>query len=287
MRLSISSSNEVFMVSTADDPQERLAFFRPASLSGTEVMAAYDSSRRWHVFHERYAFCVCRKAAAGVRYRGQDEQVYDGSVVVREPGETHCNTFIAKPAEFKVLFVEPSIIADAARELGQLGGFHFPPIAIKNDPCLFRVLYRLCASIEAKRGGLEQQSLFAATLVEFARHTERKPEVPEVKNGKLAVARAMAFLRQWFDLPVTLDELALVSGLSRFRLVHAFTKETGLSPHAYQVHVRVERARALLQRGIAPAVVAATMGFADQSHFTRHFKRIMHVTPTQYTRMIR
>ena len=275
------------MVSTADDPQERLAFFRSASLSGTELMAAYDSSRRWHVFHERYAFGVCHKAAAGVRYRGQDEQVYDGSVVVREPGETHCNTFVAKPAEFKVLFVEPSIIADAARELGQRGGFHFPPIAIKNDPYLFGVLYRLCASIEAKCGGLEQQSLFAATLVEFARHTERKPEVPEVKNGKLAVARAMACLRQRFDQPVTLDELALVSGLSRFRLVHAFTKETGLSPHAYHVHVRVERARALLQRGIAPAVVAATMGFADQSHFTRHFKKIMHITPTQYTRMIR
>lgn len=270
-----------------NDPPERLAFVRPASLPGTELMAAYDSSRRWHIFHERYAFGVCCKAAAGVRYRGQDDQVYDGSVTVREPGETHYNTFIAKPAEFKMLFVESNIIAEAARELGQRGGFHFPPIAIKNDPDLFRALYRSCASIEAKRGSLEQQSLLAAALVELARHTERKPRGPEVKNSKLAVARAMANLRQRYNLPVTLDALALVSGLSRFRLVHAFTKEAGLSPHAYQVHVRVERARALLQRGIAPAVVAATMGFADQSHFTRHFKRIMHITPTQYARMVR
>lgn len=267
--------------------EERLAFVRPASLPGTELLAAYQSSRRWHVFHERYSFCVCRKAAAGVRYRGQDEQVYDGSVVVREPGETHYNTFVAKPAEFKTLFVEPAIIADAARELGQRGSFHFPPLAIKDDPYLFRVLDRLCASIEAKRGGLEHQSLFAATLVELARHTERKLQVPEVRNGKLAVARAMAYLRERFDQSVTLDELARVSRLSRFHLVHAFTREAGLSPHAYQVHVRVERSRALLQRGIAPAVVAATMGFADQSHFTRHFKSIMHVTPTLYARTTR
>lgn len=270
-----------------DDPQERLAFVRPASLPGTELMAAYDSSRRWHVFHERYAFGVCCKGAAGVRYRGQDDQVHDGSVVVREPGETHYNTFVAKPADFKMLFVEPSVIAEAARELGQRGGFHFPPIAIKNDPNLFRLLYRLCASIEAKRGSLEQQSLFAATVVELARHTERRPEPPEVKNGNPAVARAMAYLRQRYELPVTLGELASVSGLSRFRVVHAFTEEAGLSPHAYQVHIRVERARSLLQRGIAPAVVAATVGFADQSHLTRHFKRVMHVTPTQYARMVR
>jgi AraC-like DNA-binding protein len=266
--------------------EERLAFVRPASLPGTELMAAYDSSRRWHVFHERYAFVACRKAAAGVRYRGQDELIYNGSVVVREPGETHYNTFVAKPAEFKMLFVEPSVVADAARELGQ-GSFHFHPMAIKNDPYLFRVLYRLCTAIEAQRGALEQQSLFAATLAELARHTERKPEVHEAKNGKLAVARAKAYLRERYDQPVTLDDLALESGLSRFRLVHAFTKEAGLSPHAYQVHVRVERARALLQRGIAPAVVAASMGFADQSHLTRHFKRIMHITPTQYARTLR
>jgi AraC-like DNA-binding protein len=267
--------------------QERLAFARAASVSGMEVMAAYQSSRRWHVFHERYAFCVCRKAAAGVRYRGVEEQVHDGDVVVREPGETHCNTFVAKPAEFKMLFVEPSLVENAARELGHSGTFHFAPFAIRNDPDLFRKLYRLCASIEAKGGALEQQSLFAATLVALARHIdgERKIEALEVKNGKRAVERAKLYLRERFNESVSLTDLARACGLSRFHLVHVFTKEAGLSPHAYQVHVRVERARSLLQEGISTAIVAANLGFADQSHFTRHFKRIMHVTPTRYASM--
>jgi AraC-like DNA-binding protein len=48
--------------------------------------------------------------------------------------------------------------------------------------------------------------------------------------------------------------------------------------------VRVERARSLLQQGVSPATAATTMGFADQSHFTRHFKRILQVTPSQYAR---
>lgn len=262
--------------------QERLAFVRAASLSGTEVMAAYQSSRRWHVFHERYAFCACRKTEAGVRYRGVEERIGDGNVVVREPGETHCNTFVAKPAEFKMLFVAPFLIENAARQLGHSGTFHFAPFAIRNDPDLFRKLYRLCASIEARRSAIEQEYLFTATLVALARHAERKTEALEVKNGRRAVERAKVHLRERFNESVSLTELAAACGLSRFHLVHAFTKEAGLSPHAYQVHVRVERARDFLQKGVSPAAVAASLGFADQSHFARHFKRIMHITPAQY-----
>jgi hypothetical protein len=176
--------------------QERLAFVRPASMPGTELMAAYRSSRRWHVFHESYAFCVCHTVAAGVRYRGVEDFIYDGNVVVREPGETLCNTFVAKPAEFKMLFVAPPVVEDAARELGHSGSFHFAPFAIRNDPDLFAVLDRLCASIEAGSGVLEQQSLFATTVVALARHTERKTDALEVKNGKRAIERAKAYLRE-------------------------------------------------------------------------------------------
>jgi len=262
--------------------KERLAFVRPTWAAGMEVKAVYQSSRRWHIFHERYAFCVCRKAASGIRYRGVEERLCDGDVAVHEPGEAHCNTFVEKPADFKVLFVEPSLVAEAAEELGRSGTFHFAPFAIRSDPHLSRTLYRLCTAIETGDSALEQQYLFAATLIALASHVEHKAEMLEPKNPKRAVEGATAYLRDRFNEAVSLDELAAVCGLSRFHLVHAFTKETGLSPHAYQVHVRVARACSLLQKGTPPAIVAAYLGFADQSHLTRHFKRIMHVTPKQY-----
>lgn len=267
-----------------DDPNERLAFFRPASISGTEVMAAYQSSRPWHIFHERYAFCVCRTGAAGVRYRGRDALVNGGSVLVREPGETHYNTFIAIPAEFKTLFIEPPLFLDAARELGSSRGFHFRPDPITQDPHLFRALKRLCTSIEHGGEHLEQQSLFATAIAALAAHAERAPPASTLRSGKLAVERAKAHLKERFNELVTLDELAAVARVSRFHLVHAFAKETGLPPHAYQMHIRVERARGLLQNGISATRAAASVGFADQSHFTRCFKRVMRVTPRDYAR---
>jgi AraC-like DNA-binding protein len=234
----------------SDGARERLQFIRPASLPGTEVLAVYESRRRWHLFHERYAFVVACRAATTVRYRGREQRIHDGTLVVREPGEASCCTAVTKPAEVKVLFVEASLVADAAREVGHTGILHFAPVPI-SDPDLFWLLCRLCSSIEDCGDGLEQQTLFAMCMVKLAQHAERAPRATELTNGKLAVARAKAYLSEHCSEPVSLHDLALVSGFSRFGLVHAFTKEVGLSPHAYQLHVRIERARALLQQGVS------------------------------------
>jgi AraC-like DNA-binding protein len=72
--------------------------------------------------------------------------------------------------------------------------------------------------------------------------------------------------------------------MSRFHLARGFAREFGLPPHAYQIALRVERARALLARGLRAVDVAAAVGFADQSHFARHFTRAVGVTPGRYAR---
>ena len=61
-------------------------------------------------------------------------------------------------------------------------------------------------------------------------------------------------------------------GLPRHHLIRAFRRETGLTPHAYLVDVRVRRARDRLRRGEMPGDVAAATGFCDQAHLTRAFK---------------
>ncbi|MGY1709301.1 helix-turn-helix domain-containing protein [Geodermatophilus sp. SYSU D00758] len=82
---------------------------------------------------------------------------------------------------------------------------------------------------------------------------------------------------------ISLDHLAAVAGLSRFRFVRAFRATTGTTPHAFVLHQRVERARALLERTGTPIPdIAASCGFADQPHLTREFKKRIGVTPGRY-----
>jgi AraC family transcriptional regulator len=63
-----------------------------------------------------------------------------------------------------------------------------------------------------------------------------------------------------------------------------FKGSTGLPPHQYVIARRVERAKVLLRGGgdLTLAQVAARSGFWDQGHFTRHFKRLVGVTPKHF-----
>ena len=99
------------------------------------------------------------------------------------------------------------------------------------------------------------------------------------------MVRARCYLIDHYNQSVTLDDLSSASGISKFHLLRAFTRYWGMPPHSFQVHVRVERARGLLRRGLLPVEAAMVVGFADQSHLTRHFKRIWGITPGAYGRM--
>jgi AraC-like DNA-binding protein len=118
-----------------------------------------------------------------------------------------------------------------------------------------------------------------ATL--FARHGSAIV-VPVDTQERTAVARARDCLVENFDSDIGLEELAAVAGLSRAHLIRAFRKEYHITPHAFLTDRRVREARKLLRQGKAPAEVALACGFADQAHFTRHFKARTGVTPGQF-----
>ena len=96
------------------------------------------------------------------------------------------------------------------------------------------------------------------------------------------MARARDYLIENFDSDLGLEELAKVAGLSRAHLIRAFRKEFHITPHAFLTDIRIRVARRRLQSGEHPAEIALECGFADQAHFTRHFKARTGITPGQY-----
>jgi AraC family transcriptional regulator len=81
--------------------------------------------------------------------------------------------------------------------------------------------------------------------------------------------------------------MANAAGMSTFHFTRLFKRTMGMSPHQYLVEVRVHSAHALLSAGSerpSLAEVAAAVGFSDQSHLTRQFKRILGTTPKKARR---
>ncbi|MGF6779792.1 helix-turn-helix domain-containing protein [Paraburkholderia sp. GAS334] len=98
---------------------------------------------------------------------------------------------------------------------------------------------------------------------------------------------ALAFIESHFDQAVSLAQLADMSALSVSRFATVFRQQFGLSPYKYLCGVRVRRAQTLLLAGMPGSVVAAEVGFFDQSHLARHFKRFCGMTPSSFLQSAR
>jgi AraC-like DNA-binding protein len=103
------------------------------------------------------------------------------------------------------------------------------------------------------------------------------PERPIARQLRLLLDEHIA-------APITLEAAAAALDRSVPHLVRSFTRQFGVSPHAYVIGRRIDAARRALLRGARPADVAAAVGFCDQAHFTRHFKRHTSMTPARFAR---
>jgi AraC family transcriptional regulator len=101
--------------------------------------------------------------------------------------------------------------------------------------------------------------------------------------GACSFRRVYSYMEANLGVRIYLDNLARVAGVSRYHFARQFRLRTGESPMGLLLRLRIERAKTLLeQNGSMMSEVAATLGFGDQTHFTRQFRRLVGVTPTEY-----
>ncbi|MFT0174737.1 helix-turn-helix domain-containing protein [Paraburkholderia mimosarum] len=93
------------------------------------------------------------------------------------------------------------------------------------------------------------------------------------------IVRARDYLREFWDKNVSLAELAREASMSTYELCRRFSATYGLTPHRYQLVLRLTSAKSQLLQGASISEVATDTGFSDQSHLGRHFKSVFGVTP--------
>lgn len=148
---------------------------------------------------------------------------------------------------------------------------------------------------EDLRAGAPGGSLYAESLIRmltvhmlhrYGAVSARPGSVP----GRLTRSQldgALQYIHAYLDKELSLEAIAAAAHVSPSHLVRLFRQATGLAPHQYVIRERIRRARDLLFRGYAVGEVAAMLGFSDQSHLNRHFKRIVGVTPREFVRLSR
>ncbi len=239
--------------------------------------------------HEQYQFCLSTDIACVYDYRGARHIVPRGNLSIIHPGEPHA-TSDAEPrlpgVVYHMLYLHPSVLHEIAAEIGgHSAGQPYFPIPVLSDDSLLHLFHQLYSTLETGVDQLERDVLYYTTFSHLVTYYAQDCFLTSTKvSPRLAVLRARDFLHDNLFQNISLEDLAQISGLSAFRLCHAFKKEIGLSPHEYHLHIRIMYAKSLIISGLPLAQVAQKTGFYDQSRFGRYFKRFIGTTPAYYAR---
>lgn len=251
-------------------------FSVPTAVEGVELVSAFYPERHFPTHsHPEFVIGAVLAGAEMLEVGQRSYYVPAGTSLLLHPGEAHSNSSVApQTLAYRVMYISPAVIEH------WVPGLRFAE-PVNRSHSLFQAVTRAHVALERSGDPQEQHSAFAALMGELAQSTA-VGHVASADMPSEGVRRAKDFIDACFDSPFTLNDLAHVAGISRFHLVRAFKRATGLTPLAYRNQRRVEAARAFLRAGKGIAEIALELGFADQSHLTRQFQRIVGTSPARY-----
>ncbi|WP_019073792.1 helix-turn-helix transcriptional regulator [Streptomyces hokutonensis] len=258
-------------------PEQEVSAWRPRIPGVVEVFHAHFTEYAYpmHV-HDAWTLLIVDDGAVRYDLDRHEHGTPHDTVSLLPPHVPH-NGSPATPHGFRkrVLYLDGTYLADDL-----IGSAVDRPDL--RDPQLRLRVGQLHTALDHPGDELEAASRL--TLIAERLHAHLRPSALAPTSDP-ALART---LRELLDARVTegiaLDEAARLVHAHPAHLVRAFSGAYGIAPHQYLMSRRVDRARRLLLDGRPPGEVAAATGFYDQSHLTRHFRKLVGVTPGRYSR---
>jgi AraC family transcriptional regulator len=234
--------------------------------------------RKHHVFFQLSGQARCR-----ISDRTLSHEPQTGALAICPTGADYCAEANAS-VEAILVAIDPGKLALAAAEGAALDAQLIERLTGYDQALLD--LARVLASESANgypNGPLFWNETASAMLGGLlAGHTSNFDRRVRGALGKDVLRRLRNYIMAHLDEPIEVAALAGVAARSEFHFTRVFTRSVGMTPHRYVVHRRLQRAVELLRDGRSSlAEIAASTGFADQSHLSRWVRRVYGVSPTQ------
>lgn len=214
--------------------------------------------------------------------QGHSVPLHPGTLVVVPAGCTHaCNPSPGMSWSYKMLHLDAAW-AEGVLNAARAASWPSHALVVK-DAQAYQAFTALNQSIFSSACAQSKEAAIRDFVLQGSwRAGEVVPLAPAAADSP--VAKTLALLHAQPEDAVPLPLLAEKAGTSPRALVRSFRAVTGMTPHAYQLDLRVNAARERLRTGEALASVAHELGFYDQSHFHHVFKQHVAATPGEYRR---
>jgi AraC-like DNA-binding protein len=262
-------------------PSAEWSATQTTSVQGVECFSARFVS---HVFdrhsHETFSIGTTFGGVQSFRCRGERRDSTAGHLMLFNPDEPHDGWAGSRGGfAYRMLYVS----GDGVSQLvGRSGAFTQPVIRDDDLACRFAAA---TDDVLAPASSLQAAERLGAVLrVIFQRYSGVRVDADFRRTAGKRISRVRDLLESRYDEDVTIAEVADVANMSRVHATRQFTMAYGMPPHAYLNQVRIRHAKRLLLAGIPAARIAVEVGFVDQSHFTRRFKRVVGIAPLGWAR---
>jgi AraC-like DNA-binding protein len=259
----------------ADDP--RIRAWRPRVPGVAEVFHAHMTG---HVYpmhtHESWALLIVDDGMIRYDLDRHEHGALHQAVTLLPPQVPH-NGRAATPDGFRkrVVYLDLSHLP-----AGLIGRAVNQPVLF--DPLLRQRISQLHYALDEPGGELEAESRLAFVAERLQQHLGQHGQARE-GQARADVARQLRdLIDASFREKVTLRQAAEAIHAHPAHLVRMFSREFGISPHQYLTGRRVDLARELLLDGVPPSTAASAVGFYDQSHLNRTFRRLLGTSPARF-----
>nr|WP_064493617.1 AraC family transcriptional regulator [Pseudomonas chengduensis] len=255
--------------------------------TGIEVIRAHFEGHAYDPhWHDSYLIGFTEQGVQQFHCRRALFSSVPGQTFFLEPGDIH-DGHAPTPGGFtySTLYLEPAWLERALPALFEQAPVDCLPGVPRtqpDDPGLLPCIANALQALNDNEPRMVRDAALDTLLERISRSLHWRQRLPGNPQIPRVALRARDYLHAHFHQNIGLDELARVCGVDRFRLSRAFKAAFGIAPHGYLIQLRLVRARRLLALGTAPADVASDLGFADQSHLGRWFRRANGLTPGAY-----
>lgn len=233
--------------------------------------------------HDTYGIGVTLSGVQTFQYRGSRRASLPGNIIVLHPDELHDGAAGTESGlSYRMIYVAPERIADA---LGRRGALPFVADPVVDDPGFRRGLAEAIIQLDEAPSELAVSAVTAMIADGLRHHCDDRGELT-TKGLSAGIAACREFLAAHCTREVRSAELEAIAGLDGYTIARQFRRAFGTSPHRYLVMRRLDLARSLIRDGEGLAQVALAAGFADQAHFTRHFRQAYGMTPGRWQALV-